>query len=189
VEPNTGRGYRLGDLTGPGGAALERVTAVALMPLTLWFVVSIIAHSGSDYTAFIAWLKIPLATCMMILLLIALFYAALGCRVIIEDYIHSAMKIPTLILMRLACFGLLVTGILQSCASGSVTDLSKRAKRRASSHSNGDDRYVHQPAPNRRAEVADHDRNRVPSHRCAESTPGRKPNSSGFAIPTAKPSA
>ncbi len=91
----------------------ERVTAVALIPLTLWFVVSIIAHSGSDYTAFIAWLKMPLATCMMILLLIALFYhAALGLQVIIEDYVHSAMKIPALVLMRLACFGLVVTGIL-----------------------------------------------------------------------------
>lgn len=91
----------------------ERVTAVALIPLTLWFVVSIIAHSGSDYTAFIAWLKMPLATCMMILLLIALFYhAALGLQVIIEDYVHSAMKIPALVLMRLACLGLVVTGIL-----------------------------------------------------------------------------
>ena len=45
----------------------ERVTAVALVPLTLWFVASIIAHRGSDYTAFIAWLKTPLATLMMVL--------------------------------------------------------------------------------------------------------------------------
>ena len=35
----------------------ERVTAVALVPLTLWFVASIIAHAGSDYATFIAWLK------------------------------------------------------------------------------------------------------------------------------------
>ncbi len=92
---------------------LERVTANALIPLTLWLAISIIAHSGNDYTAFIAWLRMPLATCMMILLLIALFYhGALGLQVIIEDYVHSAMKIPALVLMRLACFGLVVTGIL-----------------------------------------------------------------------------
>ena len=91
----------------------ERVTAVALTPLTLWFVASIIAHSSGDYAAFVTWLKMPLATCMMILLLIALFYhTALGLQVIIEDYIHSAIKIPALILMRLACFGLLTAGIL-----------------------------------------------------------------------------
>ena len=33
----------------------ERVTAVALVPLTLWFVASIIAHAGSDYATFITW--------------------------------------------------------------------------------------------------------------------------------------
>ena len=37
----------------------ERVTAVALVPLTLWFVASIVAHAGSDYPVFIAWLKTP----------------------------------------------------------------------------------------------------------------------------------
>ena len=91
----------------------ERVTAVALIPLILWFVASIIAHSGEGYGEFVDWLKTPLATCMMILLLIALFYhAALGLQVIIEDYVHSAIKIPTLILMRLICFSLAVVGIL-----------------------------------------------------------------------------
>lgn len=91
----------------------ERVTAIALIPLMLWLVASIVAHSGGDYGEFVAWLKMPLATCMMILLLIALFYhTALGLQVIIEDYVHSAIKIPALILVRLACFGLLTIGIL-----------------------------------------------------------------------------
>lgn len=91
----------------------ERVTAVALVPLTLWLVASIIAHSGSDYTVFVTWLKTPLATLMMVLLLIALFsHAALGLQVIIEDYVHSAAKIATLVLVRLTCFGLATAGIL-----------------------------------------------------------------------------
>ncbi len=91
----------------------ERVTAVALLPLTLWFVVSVVRHINSDYAAFVAWLKMPLAASLMILLLIALFcHAALGLQVIIEDYVHSAMKIPALILMRLACFGVATAGIL-----------------------------------------------------------------------------
>jgi succinate dehydrogenase / fumarate reductase, membrane anchor subunit len=59
----------------------ERVTAVALVPLTLWFVASIIAHGGSDYSVLVTWLKTPFATLMMVLLLIALFYhTALGLR-------------------------------------------------------------------------------------------------------------
>ncbi len=90
----------------------ERVTAVALVPLTLWFVASIIAHSGSDYADFVRWLRTPFATISMALLLIALFYhTALGLQVVIEDYVHSAAKLPALILMRLACFGLLAVGI------------------------------------------------------------------------------
>jgi succinate dehydrogenase membrane anchor subunit len=91
----------------------QRVTAVSLVPLTLWFVALIIAHSGNDYTVFIAWLKTPLAALMMVLLLIALFYhTALGLQVIIEDYLHSAAKIPVLVLVRLGCFALAAAGIL-----------------------------------------------------------------------------
>jgi succinate dehydrogenase / fumarate reductase membrane anchor subunit len=36
---------------------MERVSAVALVPLTMWFVAAIIAHTGSDYASFIAWLS------------------------------------------------------------------------------------------------------------------------------------
>jgi succinate dehydrogenase / fumarate reductase membrane anchor subunit len=51
----------------------QRVSAVALIPLTLWFVASIIAHTGSEYATFIAWLRTPLVSILMILLLIAIF--------------------------------------------------------------------------------------------------------------------
>lgn len=92
---------------------LERLTAVALVPLTVWFVASIIAHADSDYDAFIAWLSTPATTILMVLLLIGLFYhTALGLQVVIEDYIHSRMKIPALIGIRFGCFGLAVAGIL-----------------------------------------------------------------------------
>lgn len=91
----------------------ERVTAVALVPLTLWFVASIIARSSSDYAVFIAWLKAPFDTLMMVLLLAALFFhIALGLQVVIEDYVHSAVKIPALVAMRLGCLTCAVAGIL-----------------------------------------------------------------------------
>lgn len=91
----------------------ERVTAIALVPLTLWFVASVIAHACSDYTIFIAWLRTPLATSGMILLLIALFqHAALGVQVVIEDYVHSGAKFAAIIAVRLGCYGLAVIGIV-----------------------------------------------------------------------------
>jgi len=91
----------------------ERVSAVALVPLTLWFVASIVAHSGSDYATFIAWMRSPLAASLMILLLIALFHhTALGLQVVIEDYVHSGAKFAWKIALHLGCFALAIAGIV-----------------------------------------------------------------------------
>lgn len=99
-----------------GGAAhwwAERVTAVALVPLTVWFVAAIIAHSGSDYLSFIHWLRSPLTAGLMVLLVIGLFYhSALGLQVVIEDYIHSGLRFAATIGVRLGCFALAVLGVL-----------------------------------------------------------------------------
>ena len=96
---------------GVGAWWAERVSAVALVPLTLWFAASIIAHTGSDYATFIVWLRTPLAAILMILLLIALFYhTALGLQVVIEDYVHSATKFAAVIAVRLGCCALATAG-------------------------------------------------------------------------------
>lgn len=92
---------------------LERVTAVALVPLTLWLAVSLIALSDDPYGTVVAWLSSPIAALLMVLLLIALFtHLALGLCVVVEDYIHSAAKIPALITVRFVCFALCIAGIL-----------------------------------------------------------------------------
>ena len=102
---------------------MERVTAVALVPLTVWFAASVIALSGSDYAAFIAWLRTPLAMTLMVLLLIALFYhTALGLQVVIEDY-HTKARVLAVMAVRLGCFALASAGIvatLRIAFSGSI---------------------------------------------------------------------
>jgi succinate dehydrogenase / fumarate reductase membrane anchor subunit len=92
---------------------MQRVTAVALIPLTLWFAASLIALIGSDYNTIIAWLKAPLVTILMLLLLIALcHHMGLGLRVVVEDYVHSDwVKISAVVAIRCACFALAVVGI------------------------------------------------------------------------------
>ena len=92
---------------------MQRVTAAALIPLTLWFVISLIALTGSDYNAFIAWLKAPFVAILMVLLLIALYHhMALGLQVVVEDYVHSELaKIPAVVAIRLVCVALAVAGI------------------------------------------------------------------------------
>lgn len=89
----------------------ERATAVALVPLTLWFLASIIAHSTDDYGAFVAWLTNPLEMASVALLLVTLFYhTALGLQVIIDDYVHSASKPLMLATVRLGCLALAAMG-------------------------------------------------------------------------------
>lgn len=92
---------------------VQRASAVALIPLTSWFVAAVIAHTGSDHTTFIAWLRTPFPTVMMVLLVIALFYhTALGLQVIIEDYVHSGLRFAAILIVRLGCFAVAAAGIL-----------------------------------------------------------------------------
>ncbi|MEO6781203.1 MAG: succinate dehydrogenase, hydrophobic membrane anchor protein [Bradyrhizobium sp.] len=109
-----GRAMGLGSAReGVGHWWAERVSAVALVPLTLWFVASVIAHTRSDYATFVAWLHTPTATILIILLLVALFHhTALGLQVVIEDYVHSWAKFAAVIAVRLGCSALAFVGIV-----------------------------------------------------------------------------
>ena len=93
--------------------AAERLSAIALVPLMLWLVASIIVLHGASYGAFLAWLHQPVTSLLMVLSLIAIFHhTALGLQVILEDYLHSALKVPSIVIVRLVCFALCVAGIL-----------------------------------------------------------------------------
>jgi succinate dehydrogenase / fumarate reductase membrane anchor subunit len=91
----------------------ERVSALALVPLTLWFVATILAHLDAPHAEAAAWLQSPAVAILMILLLVALFHhTALGLQVVIEDYVHSGLKFAAIIAVRLASYGLAVAGIV-----------------------------------------------------------------------------
>jgi succinate dehydrogenase / fumarate reductase, membrane anchor subunit len=95
---------------------MQRVTAVALVPLTVWFViwVVILAGSGADRAAFIAWLRDPVSAGVWVMLLIAGFYhGALGLQVVIEDYVgNDGARLALLTLMRLAALLGCILGIV-----------------------------------------------------------------------------
>jgi succinate dehydrogenase / fumarate reductase membrane anchor subunit len=92
----------------------QRTTALALVPLTLWFVIAVIGLVGADHAVFVAWIKSPMPAVLLILLLVATFYhLALGLQVVIEDYIHGeATRLGTLIAMRCLCILFAVRGIV-----------------------------------------------------------------------------
>lgn len=93
---------------------MQRITAVALVPLALWFAASLIARARNEYGGVVLWLRTPPTTVLMVLLLIALFYhTALGLQVVVEDYVHTdRIKMPTVVLIHLGCFALAVAGII-----------------------------------------------------------------------------
>ena len=92
----------------------QRITAIALVPLTLWLVVGVIGLVGADRAALVVWLHNPMSAVLMIVLLAATFYhAALGLQVVIEDYIHGeAMRLTALTLVYGLCILLALRGIV-----------------------------------------------------------------------------
>ena len=93
---------------------LQRVTAVALVPLTIWFVIGLIVHAGAPYEEMRAWIGSPITATLMISLLFAMFYhAQLGLQVVIEDYIHAeTCKMAMLLVMKGACFFVGLLGVI-----------------------------------------------------------------------------
>ena len=92
----------------------QRLTAIALVPLTIWFVVSLIGVSGADYYTAHAWIGSPMVAGLLIFLIVATFYHAyLGLQVVIEDYVHNeACKIAGLLLVKALCLVLTMTAVL-----------------------------------------------------------------------------
>jgi succinate dehydrogenase / fumarate reductase membrane anchor subunit len=85
----------------------QRLTAILLVPLSLWFVASIwwLIISGATYEAFQDWLSGPVAAILMLIFVGALFYhLKLGLQVVTEDYVHKkAVKWTFLVIINLGC--------------------------------------------------------------------------------------
>ena len=103
----------------------QRITAIALVPLSLWFVASVIGLVGADIETVQNWVGLPLPAILLVLLLIATFYhAALGLQVVIEDYVHTELaRLGLVVAVRLFSFGFAVAGIFAvlSIALGSTS--------------------------------------------------------------------
>lgn len=90
----------------------QRLSAAALVPLGLWFMVSVMGLPSTDYWAVSAWAGSPLHSVLLVLLLASLLYHSnLGLRVVIEDYVHGATKVVTLVLVQFLHMLLAVAGV------------------------------------------------------------------------------
>lgn len=92
----------------------QRLTAIALVPLSLWFIYSVACIGSMDYNAALEWLQSPVTSLLMILFIFALFYhAQLGIQVVIEDYVScEVLKISSIILLRFVMLFAGLSGVL-----------------------------------------------------------------------------
>jgi succinate dehydrogenase / fumarate reductase membrane anchor subunit len=93
---------------------MQRITAIALVPLASWFIIAALGMISADRAAMVVWMHNPMSPVFAILLIVAVVYhLALGLQVVIEDYIHGeAWKLGLIIVMRLWCIVLVGRGVL-----------------------------------------------------------------------------
>ncbi|MBT8442769.1 MAG: succinate dehydrogenase, hydrophobic membrane anchor protein [Gammaproteobacteria bacterium] len=97
---------------GTGHWWAQRLTAVGLVPLTLWFIFSIVGMPHGNYEIVTAWMAEPVNSIGLILLVLTLIYhSSLGIQVVIEDYVHGAAGVVTLVIVKFAHVVLAVAGI------------------------------------------------------------------------------
>jgi succinate dehydrogenase / fumarate reductase, membrane anchor subunit len=69
----------------------QRLTSIALVPLSVWFAVSLLTLPSLGHATLIAWMSEPTTALLLILLvLVAAWHSQLGVRVVVEDYVHGA---------------------------------------------------------------------------------------------------
>lgn len=91
----------------------QRVSALALIPLSLWFAVSVLELVHANYANAVHWVHTPWVAVLLVLLLLTVFYHAyLGVQVVIEDYVHGeALKIVALLAIKFLCVLLAAAGV------------------------------------------------------------------------------
>jgi len=92
---------------------MQRLTAVALLPLGLWFALSLLGMPDFGYATVLAWAQRPFTSILLLLLVAAIgYHSFLGVQVVIEDYVTGkALKIVAIMGSTLAHAGLAIAAV------------------------------------------------------------------------------
>ncbi len=94
---------------------VERITSVALVPLTLWFIYAMLHLVGAPQAAVAAWAGNPINTALLLVLIVITFHHMhLGLQVVCEDYVSNKWQMTLMILGAKAVS--LVLGLMASVA-------------------------------------------------------------------------
>ena len=107
-----GNGTSIGRVRGLGAARqgthhwlLQRSTAVGNLLLVLWLGASILMLPNLSYPTVVEWISRPVpATAMALLVISTFWHARLGMQVMIEDYVHGANRVASIVALNLAAF-------------------------------------------------------------------------------------
>lgn len=78
---------------------VQRLTALALVPLSVWFVVSLLSLPAYDHATVYAWVAQSWTALLLVLFIaVSAWHSKLGVQVVIEDYVHGGAKTLSLIL-------------------------------------------------------------------------------------------
>ena len=90
----------------------QRLTSIALVPLTIWFAFCIASIGEISYQSVVTWMQSPWVAVALALLIVSMFYhLQLGAQVIIEDYVGGWLKVTSLIVLNFACIALSFMGL------------------------------------------------------------------------------
>ncbi len=84
----------------------QRVTSIALLPLTVWFLASMVTLAGASYIETVLWLSHPLNAVLMLALLgLTFHHTAAGLQVVVEDYVRpESRKLAVILAIRAVCW-------------------------------------------------------------------------------------
>ncbi len=82
---------------------IERVTAIALVPLTIWFVINVLRLVGASQPAVASWVGHPINAALLLAMIgITFHHMQLGIQVVLEDYVDQPKRMMAYVLLNKA---------------------------------------------------------------------------------------
>ena len=108
--------------SGTGHFWRERVTSVALIPLSLWFAFTMLGLAGTNEVTMVQYIARPWnALLMAAFAVISAYHMSLGLQVVIDDYVHTnGMKIFLMLLVRFVVIAIIAVCIFALIRIASV---------------------------------------------------------------------
>jgi succinate dehydrogenase / fumarate reductase membrane anchor subunit len=93
---------------------MQRVSSIALLPLTIWFIVSLATGAGMSHPEVLIWIGTPINAVLLLALIALTFqHTASGVQVIIEDYVnHEGARIAAILVVKGLCWLLGIAAVL-----------------------------------------------------------------------------